>query len=307
VVLEGDIEACFDRIDHVVLMERVRMRIKDRKVLALVKAFLKAGILTELSGWEGTYTGTPQGGILSPLLANIALSILDDYYAQKWQEEMSTYHYRQQRLLRGLGSWRLVRYADDWVAMVQGTKEYAESLKLEIEQVLEIIGLRLSKEKTSIVTLDEGFDFLGFRIQRRRKRGTTKDFVYTRPSKQSLKRIGQRVHDETRRSSQHTPATMVKALNLILRGWTAYHKHGAAKDIFVKLGWYVIQRVTWWLRRRHSKNDNPLPMREVKRRFIRNGQFVLDGQRLIQAGKVPIIRYRYRGMNIPTPWTSLQV
>ena len=89
-VLEADIEACFDMIDHTALMDRLRCRIGDKRVLALVKAFLKAGVLTTVGTTEGTITGTPQGGILSPLLANIALSVLDDEFTRRWDHEMGT-------------------------------------------------------------------------------------------------------------------------------------------------------------------------------------------------------------------------
>ncbi len=102
-VLDADIEACFDRIDHVALMDRVRARIKDKRVLRLVKAFLKAGILTELGEVEDTDTGTPQGGILSPLLANIALSVLDEHLHAPWKPggSMATSYRRQTRVGRG--------------------------------------------------------------------------------------------------------------------------------------------------------------------------------------------------------------
>jgi RNA-directed DNA polymerase len=89
-VLEADIAACFDEISHTALMDRLLVRIKDKRVCALVKAFLKSGISTELGGREETLTGTPQGGILSPLLASIALSALDDHFAQQWHEQMGT-------------------------------------------------------------------------------------------------------------------------------------------------------------------------------------------------------------------------
>ena len=89
-MLEADIEACFDNIDHTALMDRLRARITDKRVLALVKAFLKAGVLTATGRREGTLTGTPQGGILSPLLANIALSALDDHFTEQWQATMGT-------------------------------------------------------------------------------------------------------------------------------------------------------------------------------------------------------------------------
>src|SRR5207244_12506041 len=89
-VLECDIKACFDEISHTALMDRLRVRIKDKRVCALVKAFLKSGVFTELGDREDTLTGTPQGGILSPLLADIALSALDDHFARQWHQEMGT-------------------------------------------------------------------------------------------------------------------------------------------------------------------------------------------------------------------------
>ena len=111
-VLEADIEACFDNIDHVALMDRMRRRIGDRRVLALVKAFLKAGILGEDQALRDTNTGTPQGGILSPLLANIALSELDEHFTSAWQAMGDNSGQRQQRRRRGLATYRMVRYAD---------------------------------------------------------------------------------------------------------------------------------------------------------------------------------------------------
>jgi RNA-directed DNA polymerase len=108
-VLEGDIEACFDTIDHVALLDRVRRRVGDKRVLALVKAFLKAGILTEDGAMRDTSTGTPQGGILSPLLANVALSVLDEDLAGGQAGRVE----RRKRRRHGLANYRLIRYADD--------------------------------------------------------------------------------------------------------------------------------------------------------------------------------------------------
>src|SRR5438874_5311965 len=104
-------------------MNRVRARIKDKRVLALVKAFLKAGVLTELGDRENTHTGTPQGGILSPLLANIALSVLDEYLHGPWEGggTMSTEYRRARLRAQELPTWRIVRYADDFVVLVNGT------------------------------------------------------------------------------------------------------------------------------------------------------------------------------------------
>ena len=114
-VLEADIAACFDEIDHVAVMDRVRRRIKDKRLANLVKAFLKAGVLNDLGDREESLTGTPQGGILSPLLANIALSALDEHFTRQWNTAMGSYYQRSQRRRNGLGNWRLVRYADDCV------------------------------------------------------------------------------------------------------------------------------------------------------------------------------------------------
>lgn len=112
-VLEGDIKACFDEISHVGLMDRVRDRIGDKRVLALVKAFLKSDILGEDQRRRESSAGAPQGGILSPLLSNIALSVLDEHFAEAWQATGDS-HAREQRRRKGLANYRLVRYADLW-------------------------------------------------------------------------------------------------------------------------------------------------------------------------------------------------
>src|SRR6266545_4993284 len=178
-------DASFDEIDHPALMERVRRRIGDKRVIGLVRAFLRAGILAEDGVSRETITGTPQGGILSPLLANIALSGLDEHFARKWEALGPEWTRRKHRRAGG-PTMRLVRYADDFVVMVSGTRADAEALWAEVGAVLAPMGLRLSVEKTRVCHLDEGFDFLGWRIQRRRLRGRAdKRAVYTYPSKKA--------------------------------------------------------------------------------------------------------------------------
>jgi len=110
-VLEADIAACFDELGHTPIMEGLRRRIKDKRICALVKAFLKAGVMTTGGDREETVTGTPQGGILSPLIANMALSVLDDHFEKQWSE-MGGRPQRETRRRKGLGTWRLIRYAD---------------------------------------------------------------------------------------------------------------------------------------------------------------------------------------------------
>ena len=130
-VLDADIKGCFDNIDHQVILDRVRARISDKKTVALVRAFLKAGVMTDLGLERAGEAGTPQGGIISPLLANIALSVLDEAIMAPWAEggEQSTQWARRRRVLQGLGNWRIVRYADDFVIMTNGTADDAAALQ----------------------------------------------------------------------------------------------------------------------------------------------------------------------------------
>jgi RNA-directed DNA polymerase len=298
-VLEGDITACFDEIDHTALLGRVRDRIGDRRVVDLVKAFLKSGLLSEDGQMIGTKTGTPQGGILSPLLANIALSVLDEHFAEAWRTTMATGSDRRRRRNRGEVNYRLCRYADDFVVLVSGTKAHALELKEEVAVVLAPMGLRLSEEKTTIVHIDEGFDFLGFRIQRQRQRGSDKMFVYTWPSKKALASIMARVKTICRMGTSRPLSALLRYLNPVLRGWTTYFRHGVSKATFGYLASYTWHRVIRWLRRKHCRANR----KELRRRYSGNGwRPQHDGISLFMAGEVPVTRYRYRGTQIPTPW-----
>ena len=238
-VVDADISACFDEIDHRALMGRVRRRIGDRRVLALVAAFLRAGILGEDGVERDTVTGTPQGGILSPLLANIALSVLDEHFVAAWAAMGAHSGARQQRRRRGLATYRLVRYADDFVVLVAGTRAHAEALRDEVATVLAPMGLRLSDEKTRITHIDEGFDFLGFRIVRQPKRGTGQRFVYTFPTKTALATVKAKVRALTRGATDLSLNILLHRLNPVLRGWTAYFRHGVSKATFNYLRAFV--------------------------------------------------------------------
>lgn len=309
-VLEADIEACFDRIDHTALLDRVRGRIRDKRVLALIKAFLKAGILTEDGLDRDTPTGTPQGGILSPLLANIALSVLDDHYQDKWDAFSVGTQFPSQRRKRlhrkGGATYRLVRYSDDFVVLVHGTEQHAESARIEVAGILAPMGLALSPEKTSVLHIDSGFDFLGWRIQRRMKAGTTRKVIYTYPAKKSLHSIIGKVRYITRRSgsSYVSLEALLRHLNLVVRGWCMYFRHGVSTATFRYLYYYTWYAVGRWLRARHPR----LGWRKIQRRFLtgypahrpeENGVVLYDPQDIV------IERYRWKGYTIPTPWTYL--
>jgi RNA-directed DNA polymerase len=298
-VVEGDIEACFDTIDHTALLQRMRRRVGDKRVLGLVKAFCKAGILTEAGQVQDTITGTPQGGILSPLLANIALSVLDEHFAEAWQQTMGTNAQRRTRKARGLARYRLVRYADDFVVMVAGTRADAETLKGEAAAVLAPMGLRLSEAKTRITHIDEGLDFLGYRMQRHQKRGTAKRYVYTYPSKNALQAIKAKVRTISRQNRNQPLAVLLHRLNLALRGWCVYFRHGCSARTFRYLGQFTWERTLKWLRRKHPNAT----WKQLRRRYL-PGWWPTDASVVLaNPEKVTIIRYRYRGAAIPTPWT----
>ncbi len=192
--MEADIRACFDELDHSAILGGVRRRIADKHVLALVKAFLKAflmaGIMTEHGDLEAQLTGTPQGGILSPLMSNIALTALDEHFAWAW-EAMGGQRGRAARRRHGQPNYRLTRYADDFVVCVAGDRRHAEALIAETERAIAPLGLTLSTEKTGVAHIDEGVDFLGWRIQRHRG-SNGRRYVYTYPFKRALASVKSR-------------------------------------------------------------------------------------------------------------------
>lgn len=303
-VLEADIAACFDEIDHTALMDRLRVRIKDKRVCVLVKAFLKSGVFTELGGREETLTGTPQGGILSPLLANIALSTLDDHFDQHWREHMGNDVQRAKRRRHNQGNYRLIRYADDFVLMVSGDRHHAETLREEVTAVLAPLGLRLAPDKTRTVHLDEGFDFLSFTIRRMRKRGTQKYYVYTIPSKKAIQKVKDKITVKTYRSTRHQDLDkLILSLNRSLRGWANYFRYGVSKTVFRAVDSHAWRRLMRWIRVKY-KGRNRLGMTQLHRRFCDTGwRFAYHGVTFTGAASVRVTRYRYRGSKIPTPWT----
>jgi RNA-directed DNA polymerase len=299
-VFEADIKACFDEISHPALLDRVRHRVGDKRVLGLVKAFLRAGILTEDGSFRETDTGTPQGGILSPLLANIALSVLDEHFTRKW-EALGSPMARLRRRRSGVPAMRIIRYADDFVVMINGQRADAEALWDEVGTVLAPMGLRLSEAKTRVCHVDEGFDFLGWRVQRRPWRSRTgKKAVYTWPSKKALASVMDKVRALTGRAKHRTLADLLRRLNPVLRGWCNYFRYGVSKRTFSYLGYYVFRRILGWLHKRHPK----LNMGTLVRRHLPQWEMSDDGIELFRPQAITVSRYRYRGTKIPTPWAS---
>jgi len=244
------------------------------------------------------------GGVLSPLLANIALSALDEHVHGPWRPggTMSTPSRRARRRAKGLPNWRIVRYADDFVILVHGTRDDAQTLREDIAVVLAPLGLRLSPAKSQIVHMSESLNFLGFRIQWRRKRGTSKWYVYTFIADRPIRSLKVKVRALTNRLSQQPPRDVLIRLNQIMRGWANYFKHAVCKHTLGALENFVWHRVIrWWLRLRRWK------WKDVRRHLTGpDGRWrrpTADGIELFNIASVPVTRYRYRGTKIPNPWT----
>lgn len=300
-IVEGDIAACFDEIAHPALMDRLRNRIADKRVLALVKAFLKAGILGQDGGLRESNTGVPQGGILSPVLANVALAVLDEDIAQIPGGPRSTPSQRATRRAKGMGNYRLIRYADDWLLMVSGTREHAEQMRERAAAVLASMGLRLSAEKTKITHIDEGLDFLGWRIQRHRKQGTNRYYVYTYPSRKSIKAVTLKVKTICRRNVNQPLQTLIRQLNPALRGWCAYFRPGVSAAAFSDLANYTLGRIIRWARRKHRR----ITVKTIRRHYCNHGWWPTTPEiRLFNPDTMRTTRYRYRGAAIPSPWPT---
>lgn len=263
-VIEGDIKGCFDNIDHHSVMERLRKRVSDRRVCDLVLAFLKSGILAE-GAFVRTDSGTPQGGILSPLLANIVLSAIEERYANylyrssendgelKTSPGARARDFRTRERSAGRPVFYPVRYADDFVVLVAGSEEVARAEKESLARFLdEELKLTLSSEKTRVTALSEGFEFLGHRIRLRwdDQYGHWPRVEIPKEKSQAfrhrLKQMTKSTHLELRE--------VIEALNPVLLGWGRFYQHCYyAKDEFNRIDWFVSNRIWCWLRQKHPK------------------------------------------------------
>ena len=310
-VIEGDIKGCFDNIDHHLLMERVRRRITDRKVLRLVLAFLKAGILIE-GTVSNPVAGTPQGGIISPLLSNIFLTAIDERY-RRWtpapRERQGNAAARRIRdYHQGKPTFYIVRYADDFVILVSGTLEQAEAEKTALTQFLKAeLRLELSPEKTLVTDVQEGFGFLGYRIVKA-KSWTGKSVCKLLIPREKLQMLRDKIKAQTGFSGTNRPLVrLIDDLNPLILGWRTYYRHAmrACRE-FSKLDWWLYLRIKRWLRKKHPKTS----MRDLVRRFLGSTPQTRwrwkDGKALLrkfrEGGTNP---YPFRGTKITNGWDDV--
>jgi RNA-directed DNA polymerase len=223
-VLEGDIKACFDEIEHQWLLDHVPM---DREVL---RQWLKAGFVEKRQLFP-TRAGTPQGGVISPLLANWTLDGLE-------------------AKVKGMFGYRpkvhVIRYADDFVVVAETKEILEQKVKPAIQNFMAERGLRLSEEKTVITHIKTGFDFLGKTL---RKFGPQ---LIVQPSKAAAKSVREKLGALLSQSRRVTYDVLLSKLNRLLRGWANYHRFSSASRVFGKLDYYLLQGIWRWIKRRHK-------------------------------------------------------
>lgn len=275
-VLEGDIKGCFDHISHDWLIDHIPM---DKSVL---KQFLKAGFVFQNELFP-TDEGTPQGGVISPILANMALDGMQKVLSDRFHtNRLGKIDLR----FKNAHKVNLVRYADDFI-VTAATKEIAEEAKEIIRGFLCTRGLELSEEKTLITHVDDGFDMLGWTFRR------FKEKLIVKPSKKSVKALNASLHNTVlERGKAWRQEDLIRVLNRQLRGWANYHQSVCAKDAFSRTD-HILYEMLWrWAKRRHpKKNRKWITANYWYSKGLRNWVFSTKNAELIRLGEVPIIRH----------------
>ena len=283
--IEGDIKGCFDHIDHHGLMVRIRRRVSDSKVGRLIVAFLKAGILSR-EQFSRSEVGTPQGGILSPLLANIALSVIEERYERHvWPRRTPTIRTDAAEIQKRAMSFRSldrrrggivcfpIRYADDFIILVgsasnsnESMREAATEEKTKLATVLkEQLGLELSEAKTLVTPVTEPMRFLGHHVRVRHHPGHRRLVSTSLIPKDRSKQLRQRIKDLFGRNTIGSSLEdRLQKLNPMLRGWCNFYRHAwGAKRIFTALDNYLWWTILRWLRKKHPR----VSMKKLRARY----------------------------------------
>jgi RNA-directed DNA polymerase len=225
-ILEGDIKGFFDNISHEWLLRNIPM---DKKIL---KEFLEAGYLLE-GAYHDTRTGTPQGGLVSPTLANMALDGMESLLKSRFKGKKV----------------HLTRYADDWVVTTE-SKKMAEEVKSVLETFLAERGLSLAEEKTRITHIDEGFDFLGWNFRKYCGK------LLIKPSGNAVGRVTQSISTIIKKAKGWSQESLIAKLNPVIRGWTLYHRNAVSSETFSRMNFIVWGMLWHWAKRRHPNKVN---------------------------------------------------
>ena len=310
-VIEGDLQSYFDTVHHRTLMKLLRRRLKDRALLDLIWKFLKSGVM-EGGLFARTESGVPQGGVISPLLANVYLNEFDQWAAARWD---LTPYARQRRRQAGFGNYKMVRYADDFVVVGNGTRAEVKATKAAIQQFLEHqLHLTLSEEKTVITHVNDGFDFLGFHIQR--IRNGNRRVVHLQPTAKAKERVKRKLKSLTSRNwTWMDEYTRLTSLNAIVRGWAEYYRYTSlladVEDI-TRFTWF---RYLNWLLAKHKGSHKGRLIREKTRQLhgrtrwhaeVHEGRNTLEVyQWLPTPTELARQRYRLKGIaGFPHPYLS---
>lgn len=307
-VIEGDIKACFDTIDHHLLMDRVRKRIADNRVLRLVRAFLKAGVMSE-GTLRNSSLGTPQGGVISPMLANVYLQAIEERYTRHthgpFEETRRANNARAYDRARQRPVFVPVRYADDFVLLVAGSRHDAEEEKRQLaEYVRTKLLMELSEEKTLITPTNTRFRFLGYQIRVApaliSKVAVPKITVPT----EAKNRFRSAIRALTKGTQSLDLRALLMKVNRVLTGWRNYYRFAVgANRVFAALDSFIWHRVQRWLRHKYPEAT----AHELRRRFEVHPQPTFKSwaeggvalRRMIEGGTQ---RYIYRGPQIQNGW-----
>lgn len=282
-VIEGDIKSCFDSIDHKILLKLIREKIADRKLTDLIYKFLKAGYQEKGATYKPN-KGTPQGGIISPLLANIYLHEFDKWWSVNYDLSESQKAIRRKK---HLGNFILSRYADDFIILSSGTKQATYEMKEKAAKFLrEELELELSQEKTEVTHVTTGFEFLGFYVEKY----PDKKGIIIKPTEANLKKIKQKISGILdRRNHEYAVVDIIQVLNPVLRGWAEYYKYVNAFRAFVSLHFYAARKFLKWYR---GKYDMP------RKRGTREGLKWINGNESICLCYIPkeikVKRYSFK-------------
>jgi RNA-directed DNA polymerase len=236
-VLDADLKSAFDKIDHTFLLDRIGLFPGRQQI----QGWLKAGVV-DRGRYSPTDEGTPQGGCISPLLLNIAL---------QGMEHAAGVGYDSRGYVKR-GSPTVVVYADDFIVLCHG-REQAEAVADRLSEWLAVRGLGFNEDKTRIGRIDDGFDFLSFNIRRYHLRGGAK--VLTRPSRDAMAKMKQRIAAELRALRGACPDEVIRVMNPIIRGQANYYRMGASSKAFHTLDKHLWQHVFKWARRRHPRKS----------------------------------------------------